>query len=491
MSPDDNVIPFPAAATSRAVQDTLAQLLAHGFDPFARRAPTLLPRRDEPATYRLRVALDDTDPAVWRRVDVPSDLSLDRMHHVVQAAMGWGDYHLHAFLVGPDDRDPDVAAFVTDLDVEEGEDAEDGIHERDVRLDEVLAEPGQRLFYEYDFGDGWEHTLTLEAVLPPGPAGCSAGERACPPEDCGGIPGYAEILAIAAGERVGERGYGVFESREHYENWMPDGWTPDGVDLSAADEAVAAVVAGGIPGVPTPDELNPVLAQLLDRCAGTPAHTRLQGLIAAALGNGAGGGASGAVPDRIVETAMAPVQAVLDVMGPGVTLSAAGYLPAAHVARLAERLGIDRDLVGDTNREHLMPRMVELRTAMQRLGLLHKTGRRQEPTTAAIRYQHDPAGLWRHVASRLPLGSAAQKSAGMLLLLGVAAGGTSPAFFPVAAEILASTGWRNGRVSHDQVLGALEPTWDALYALDGFSGGTSAMATRVGLELAVAAIRRR
>jgi len=113
--------------------------------------------------------------------------------------MGWTDSHLHRFEMGPQ-RDRVVDPFRTDFDDEE--DDEDGLHERDVRLDQVVATAGDRLFYEYDFGDSWDHTVKVEEVAPydDGPrASLIDGRRACPPEDCGGIPGLEEILTALAG----------------------------------------------------------------------------------------------------------------------------------------------------------------------------------------------------------------------------------------------------------------------------------------------------
>ena len=106
------------------------------------------------------------------------------MHDVIQSAMGWSDMHLHHFQMGPDAKDFRVVPFLTPFDLEEGE--TDGTLEADVRLDQVIAKPGHRLFYEYDFGDSWHHTIKLEKVEPwvdgDPVAVCVTGRRACPPE---------------------------------------------------------------------------------------------------------------------------------------------------------------------------------------------------------------------------------------------------------------------------------------------------------------------
>ena len=139
-----------------------------------------------PVVHRLRVRieLDETEPPVWRRLEVAGDLNLTELHDVLQTAMGWTDSHLHNFLASRDRRVPPI---LTDVDEEEGE---EDLHERDVRLDQVLQEVGDEFYYAYDFGDGWEHAIRLEEVLAYDDslprARLLAGDRACPPEDCGG-----------------------------------------------------------------------------------------------------------------------------------------------------------------------------------------------------------------------------------------------------------------------------------------------------------------
>jgi Plasmid pRiA4b ORF-3-like protein len=137
--------------------------------------------------YQLRVSLADVTPVVWRRVQLPGGFTLDRLHRVIQYAMGWQDYHLHSFEVDGvqyGEPDPDGELALRD--------------ELDVRLDAVAAK-GSRFLYTYDFGDWWEHEIVVEDVFGAEPDErypvCVAGERACPPEDVGGAFGYAELLA--------------------------------------------------------------------------------------------------------------------------------------------------------------------------------------------------------------------------------------------------------------------------------------------------------
>jgi len=139
--------------------------------------------------YRLKVTLRGAKPPIWRRFLVPADITLKRLHDSLQAVMGWTDSHLHQFsakgvLYGTSDREFGLKR----------------VSETRTTLAQVLRRPKDRLKYQYDFGDSWEHDVVLEAVLPPGSNGrypiVEAGCRACPPEDVGGIPGYAHFLEI-------------------------------------------------------------------------------------------------------------------------------------------------------------------------------------------------------------------------------------------------------------------------------------------------------
>ena len=139
--------------------------------------------------FELKVTLRDISPPIWRRVLVRADTRLGRLHEILQVVMGWEDCHLHRFVIGGAEYgvpDPDFPSDVRS--------------ERNVRLDKVAVEGGVFL-YEYDFGDGWAHDVVVEAILPEGkrayPA-CTGGERACPPEDCGGPFGYARLLEALA-----------------------------------------------------------------------------------------------------------------------------------------------------------------------------------------------------------------------------------------------------------------------------------------------------
>jgi hypothetical protein len=128
-------------------------------------------------------------PPVWRRLQVRTDMSLDRLHEAIVAAFGWAGYHMHVFESGPERfGSPDPELGFND--------------ERAVSLGELLGDVGDRLLYTYDFGDDWEHEVTVEELLDADPDArypvLVAAKGACPPEDCGGPWGYAELKEILA-----------------------------------------------------------------------------------------------------------------------------------------------------------------------------------------------------------------------------------------------------------------------------------------------------
>ncbi|HYZ54697.1 MAG TPA: plasmid pRiA4b ORF-3 family protein [Streptosporangiaceae bacterium] len=185
------------AATSD-VAETLALMNASGHPDAARlvesvasltglRVPESLAGTD---VYQLKITLRGVSkPPVWRRVLVPASMTLDLLHEVILRAMGWGGGHLHVFSDGwREYGSPDAELGHAD--------------ERWVTVADLLSGPGGTVTYTYDFGDDWEHGILLEKILPAGPGAaypvCVAGKGACPPEDCGGAWGYAELKKILA-----------------------------------------------------------------------------------------------------------------------------------------------------------------------------------------------------------------------------------------------------------------------------------------------------
>ena len=145
---------------------------------------------------QLRVTLRGIEPEVWRQLVVPATYSFWDLHVAIQDAMGWLDYHLHAFRI----QNPETGA-VNQIGIPDDsfEDDEPFLPGWDIPIVHYFKESGHRADYEYDFGDGWEHEIVLEEITSRIPHKryplCLDGARACPPEDCGGVCGYEEMLA--------------------------------------------------------------------------------------------------------------------------------------------------------------------------------------------------------------------------------------------------------------------------------------------------------
>ena len=178
---------------------------------------------------RLRISLDDTDPEIWRRVDVPLGLSLTGLHDVIQAIMAWQSYHLYEFRVGekrygvPDpewDFDPPV------------------VRAKNVKLRTILDRAEEQFHYTYDFGDDWSHTITVEKIFGAEPDQTYPqfidGERRAPPEDVGGLPGYYEFINII------EKGKG----RKYQEaiDWCGGSYDPNDIGLLNIRLRIGAIV---------------------------------------------------------------------------------------------------------------------------------------------------------------------------------------------------------------------------------------------------------
>lgn len=186
---------------------------------------------------QLKVALRNIRPPVWRRLLVPARLTLAQLHDAIQVAFGWGDCHLHLFLVHDEEygpRDPDGA--VEDVSSEE------------VSLAQLGLKPKARIRYEYDFGDNWIHDITVEkALVPEDPTMapvCIGGKRACPPEDCGGSGGY-EDLVIALEDPAHPR-------HEEFCEWLDDAWDPEAFNLEEVNARLMARCAPIQTRTPTP-----------------------------------------------------------------------------------------------------------------------------------------------------------------------------------------------------------------------------------------------
>lgn len=178
-----------------------------------------------PKTYQLKVALAGAKPPIWRRFLVDSAMTLAEFHDVLQIVMGWRDSHLHLFTAYG------VAYGIPDPEF----DLEGVRDERKVKLVQLLRHEKDAMVYEYDFGDGWRHKITLEKILPfdaaaPLPA-CIKAKGACPPEDVGGLWGYCALLDSLKDPQHPE----YEENRE----WVGEDFDPDAFDLDEVNAQLA------------------------------------------------------------------------------------------------------------------------------------------------------------------------------------------------------------------------------------------------------------
>ncbi len=398
------------------------------------------PRREAPAGLRLHVQLAGTFPPVWRRIEVASDLGLDDLHEVLQVVFGWEDYHLYRFTTGPE-RDPGDA-FACTADLREAYDDDPAVPTWDVRIDELLAEPGERLHYQYDYGDNWWLVIEVEDVtdgrVPPGRAVLLEGAGAGPPEDCGGTYGYRMIVA-ASDPTHPDHAQGLADVAEL---WGDEVAQQDlglvAFDAASVGERLRALELAGRP--PTPRHVGEQLTGLMLRARDSATARQLRMLASSA---DAGVDVDEATAARMVR----PFTVLCDAVGDGVKLTGAGYLPPAVVQTIFDELEMGDEWIGKGNREDLTVPVLQLRETAQRLKLLRKYKGRLVPTARGRELAGDPVGLWWHLAGALPFGGRdakdAEWQAGVLLLALMASGSTDNAEVTVA-ELLTGLGWAVG-----------------------------------------------
>ena len=196
---------------------------------FKRKADrNILKEEKQSEICQLKITLRYMRPPVWRRVQVPSDITLAKLHRIIQVAMGWYDSHLHQFIVGERYYGvPSIDEF-SELELTD---------EKKARLSQVLSKSKQKMVYEYDFGDGWEHEILLEKVLQTDPGvrypRCMGGARACPPEDCGGVGGYANFLQAISDPN--------HEEHDEYLEWIGGEFDPEKFDLDLVNRELKAI----------------------------------------------------------------------------------------------------------------------------------------------------------------------------------------------------------------------------------------------------------
>lgn len=396
---------------------------------------------------RLKVSIVGSEPAIWRLLEIDTFLTLDRVHEVIQTAVGWRDSHLHSFT----DTDPYVRLRAINGHVREPrrwvpldllEDNDDDLPETDWTLGQILTPESGPLFYEYDFGDGWIHRLELTGNVPmpvnAPPARLLDGARRAPLEDSGGIGGYHDLLDALADS--------VHEKHKDLQAWVA--WTagpwqqfdPEQLDINAVNKELALLFSA-----PSANEQGPgsesLTQELTNRMPPGLRREFRSYLHAAGLERPATAAAD------VAEAMTAPYLWLTRRIGTdGLSLTAAGWLPPAVVREATTELDWAKDWIGKPNREDQTLPVLQLRESAQRLGLIRKIKGRLALTSAAKRLLDDPAGLWLFLARALAHRHRhdSERDATLLLLLEVAAGKRTgwADYLEAVAFGLGALGWR-------------------------------------------------
>lgn len=176
--------------------------------------------------YQIKAVLKDFKPEIWRRLLISSDVELGNLHKILQTSMGWTNSHLHQFIKNRTYYEPPAPEdMIWDT---------NGIDYTDIQLNDLLKRPKEKIIYEYDFGDGWEHTITLEKIRSEdegltNPV-CIDGARNSPPEDCGGVWGYAKLLEIIQDP--------AHQEYEMYTEWLPANFDPEYFDSAEINKTL-------------------------------------------------------------------------------------------------------------------------------------------------------------------------------------------------------------------------------------------------------------
>jgi hypothetical protein len=179
--------------------------------------------------YQLKIKLPGSVPLIWRRVLVPSSLTMSKLHRVFQITMGWRDCHLHRFLI-------DGVYYSAPVPDTDWEDVGETDYRR-LRLSQLVPASRLTFLYEYDFGDGWVHEILVEKILEKEPGKhypvCLEGKRACPPEDVGGLGGYGHFLNVMRNPNHLEYAF--------LSGWIGGAFDPAAFDLEAVNVALASI----------------------------------------------------------------------------------------------------------------------------------------------------------------------------------------------------------------------------------------------------------
>ena len=181
--------------------------------------------------YQLKIQLKGIRPPIWRHFLVSNTTSLQELHIACQIVMGWTNSHLHQFIK----NNKRFGMVDPEFDVDWDDELSD---EEDFKVKDILTFEGDHLLYEYDFGDDWQHKITLEKILPfkteQQLPNCIKGSRGCPPEDVGGTWGYEEFLEAWLDENHSEH--------KDMKEWVGDYFHPEKLDVDEINELLNDVL---------------------------------------------------------------------------------------------------------------------------------------------------------------------------------------------------------------------------------------------------------
>ncbi len=175
--------------------------------------------------YQIQIALKECKPKIWRRLLIPSNLLLSDLHKIIQTAMGWTNTHLHQFI-------KNRTYYTVKMKGDDMCDEMGALDYKKIKISDLLTKEKEKITYEYDFGDGWQHEVILEKILPVDdkikyPI-CLTGKMNCPPEDCGGVWGYENMLNILKQPK--------HEEYEELVEWIGDDFDPEYFDKEEVNE---------------------------------------------------------------------------------------------------------------------------------------------------------------------------------------------------------------------------------------------------------------
>jgi len=175
----------------------------------------------EAGIFQIKISLKNSKPNIWRRILVDRKTLLSDLHKIIQTTMGWENCHLHQFVKNNE--------FYSEP---SEDDMMDSIDYRKLKIEDLLMDEKQKIVYEYDFGDGWEHDILLEKIIEKDPKLeypiCIKGKMCCPPEDCGGVWGYVGLLEVIKNPKHPEY--------EDMMEWLGDDFDPDVFDIDLVNE---------------------------------------------------------------------------------------------------------------------------------------------------------------------------------------------------------------------------------------------------------------